>query len=364
MSGSNFRDAKREKLAKFCAAEVLATGAHPHMIDSGSAAVNKEISVLSEQGIKAHGVNLLERMKQMQGYIRITDDADQSKINLPANIMQHYKAAKGPMTAHRVNHTRWLVVAAPTKEFAADCGMTLPKFESFYRDVCLLNYGLMTEAVKPLQKIMAEGKKVRILSPAQETELTFSIEGIDAIPCTGVRNIPDGECYTAPVKHSINGTIKYGPSNYDGQRFAFIKATFQDGRIVKAEAENPERTATLNAILDADEGARYIGEFAINFNPYVQHPTGSILFDEKIDGGIHLAAGACYDQASNGNKSVNHWDMVHIQRPDYGGGEIWIDDRLIRKDGIFVVPELFALNPDNLKAATKPAVQTARLAPG
>ncbi len=107
----------------------------------------------------------------------------------------------------------------------------------------------------------------------------------------------------------------------------------------------------LNRILDTDPGARYVGEFSINFNPFILHPTGSILFDEKIAGGIHMAMGNCYDDAPNGNKSAVHWDLVHIQRPDYGGGELYLDGRLIRKDGIFVVPELFGLNPENLKAA-------------
>jgi aminopeptidase len=207
----------------------------------------------------------------------------------------------------------------------------------------------MTGAVAPLQTLMTQAKTVRILSPAQHTDLSFSIEGLGAVPCTGEHNIPDGECYTAPVKDSITGTITFGPSNYDGQRFSFIRLTFEKGRIENAEAETVERTAMLNQMLDTDEGARYIGEFSINFNPYVQHPTGSILFDEKIDGGIHMAAGRAYEGiADNGNRSAVHWDMVHIQRPDYGGGQIWIDGRLIRENGRFVVPELSGLNPESL----------------
>ncbi len=257
-----------------------------------------------------------------------------------------------PMLRHRVNNTRWLVTAAPTEEFAKACGMEMAAFEAFYLDVCLLDYQNMQQAARPLQKIMQEGKDVHIHSPAQETDLRFSIAGIPAHICAGELNIPDGECYTAPVRDSINGTIKFGPSVYEGQRFAFIKLAFKDGRIVAASAENDERTARLNALLDSDEGARYAGEFAINFNPLIQHPTGSILFDEKIDGGIHIAMGACYDDAPNGNKSVIHWDMVHIQRPDYGGGDLYIDGRLVRRDGLFAVPELAGLNPEALKKSS------------
>lgn len=346
-----YQGSTAQKLAEVCAATVAATGAYPHMVDSGSDFINANISGLSDTEIEDYGLRMLEKMRTMQGYIRIKDDADQSKITLPPDKKKTYKTAMKPMVDYRVNNVRWLLVAAPTKEFAAACSMALAQFEEFYLNVCLVDYSKMTDAVEPLKKIMAEGKKVRIVSVNQETDLSFSIEGIGAKPCTGVRNIPDGECFTAPVKDSINGIIKFGPSCYEGQRFSFIKLAFKNGRIEVAEAESPERTAKLNEILNTDAGARFIGEFAINFNPYVLHPTGSILFDEKINGGIHMAAGSCYVEADNGNLSTVHWDMVHIQRPDYGGGEIWIDERLIRKDGLFVVPELLALNPENLMAA-------------
>jgi aminopeptidase len=347
-----YRGPKAQVLAGACAAKVEELSAHPFLIDTGSAAINSGVGPLSAAGIAALGEQKLAQMKTMQGYIRVDDDADQAKITLPREQMALYKKALQPVNDYRVNNTCWLVTAAPTEEFAVACGMSFPDFEAFYRDVCLVDYGKMTEAVKPLEKLMTEGKKVRIYSPAQETDLSFSIEGIPAIPCTGTLNIPDGECFTAPVRESINGAIRFGPSSYDGQKFAFIRLTFKDGHIDQAEAENPERTARLNQMLDTDPGARYTGEFSINFNPFIRHPTGSILFDEKIDGGIHMAMGNCYDEAPNGNKSSVHWDMVHIQRADYGGGELYIDDRLIRKDGIFVVPELLALNPENLKAVS------------
>jgi len=338
-------------LADACAAEVETRGGTPHLVDSGSAAINRDVAAMSSDDIAALGDALLARMKTMQGYIRVDDDANFSKVSLPDDVRVQYKQALGPMTEYRVNNTRWLVTAAPTAAFASACGMTLEEFERFYRDVCLLDYGSMTEAVKPLETLMTAAKTCRLVSPAQNTDLSFSIEGLGATPCTGERNIPDGECFTAPVRESINGTIRFGPSNYDGQRFSHIALTFRDGRIEHAEAGTPEETRMLNGILDTDAGARYIGEFSINFNPYVKHPTGSILFDEKIDGGIHMAAGRAYEGiADNGNRSAVHWDMVHIQRPDYGGGEIWIDGQLIRKDGRFVLPELLALNPENLAA--------------
>jgi aminopeptidase len=357
-----YKGAVAKEIANACAAQVEEVGGHPFMVDSSADTLNATVSKMSIGEIAALGEQKLADMKRMQGYIRISDDAESLAFKLTDEQSGAHKAAMGPMIDYRVNSTRWLVTAAPTESFAKACRMDIKTFERFYRDVCLADYSAMTEAVKPLVSLMTEGKKVRIHSPNQETDLTFSIEGIPAIPCTGTVNIPDGECFTAPVKESINGTIKYGPSVYDGQRFEFIKLKFEKGRVVEAQAENEERTARLNKMLDADEGARYAGEFAVNFNPFIQHPVGNILFDEKIDGGVHIALGACYDEAPNGNKSVVHWDMVHIQRKDYGGGELYIDDRLIRKDGIFVVPELFALNPENLKAAAKSPKATMKVA--
>ncbi|HSV42008.1 MAG TPA: aminopeptidase, partial [Methanomassiliicoccales archaeon] len=117
-------------------------------------------------------------------------------------------------------------------------------------------------------------------------------------------------------------------------------------KIIEATAD---KTKELNQILDTDEGARYVGEFAIGLNPYVNKPLLDTLFDEKIAGSIHFTPGNSYDEAPNGNHSTIHWDMVLIQTKQWGGGEIYFDDVLIRKDGIFVVDELKGLNPENLK---------------
>jgi aminopeptidase len=202
----------------------------------------------------------------------------------------------------------------------------------------------MGEAMKALTDLMSRTDKVRMVGPG--TDITFSIKGIPAIACAGNMNIPDGEVYTAPVKDSVNGTITYNaPSMYHGFTFENVSLTFENGKIIKATANDTER---INEILDIDEGARYVGEFAIGVNPYVLHPMKDTLFDEKIQGSIHFTPGMSYDDAPNGNKSSVHWDLVWIQRPEYGGGEIWFDDVLIRKDGRFVVPELDCLNPENL----------------
>jgi aminopeptidase len=204
----------------------------------------------------------------------------------------------------------------------------------------------MSRAMQPLKQLMEKTDKVRLKGPG-ETDLTFSIKGIPAICCDGRVNIPDGEVFTAPVKESVNGIIRFNcPSIYRGTTQSDIRLAFKNGKIIDAISS---ATPKLNEVLNADEGARYVGEFAIGFNPYVTKPMKDILFDEKIAGSIHFTPGSCYDEASNGNKSGIHWDMVMRQEPDAGGGEIYFDDKLIRKDGRFVVKDLEALNPENLK---------------
>jgi aminopeptidase len=224
-------------------------------------------------------------------------------------------------------------------------GQSTEAFEDFYFNVCTLDYGKMDRAMDALVSLMNETDRVTIMGPG--TDLTFSIKDIPAIKCSGQMNIPDGEVFTAPVKDSINGVITYNtPSPYHGFTFENVSLTFRDGKIIDATANDTDR---INEVFNTDEGARYVGEFAIGVNPYIQHPMKDILFDEKIDGSFHFTPGQAYDDAYNGNDSSIHWDLVNIQRPDYGGGEIWFDDVLIRKDGRFVVDSLLPLNPENLK---------------
>jgi len=328
---------------------IVAGGASFHVEDIGSATKNLIFATKDEAWMKAEGERQLALVKTMQGYISICDNTDESKIiGSETQKAAYEKLVAKDLIDYFVKNLNWLVVNAPTKHFAKACGMTPKKFDRFYSDVCLVDYSYMTEAVKPLAELMRATDRVRI--KGVETDLSFSIKGVGAVPCTGENNIPDGECFSAPVKESVNGTVKFGKSIYEGAEFESIKLEFSNGRIISAEADTPDRTKILNDILNRDEGARYVGEFAIAFNPMVKQPTGDILFDEKIDGSFHFTPGGCYKEAPNGNDSLVHWDMVQIQRPEYGGGEIWFDNKLIRKDGIFVREDLTGLNPDRLSA--------------
>jgi aminopeptidase len=246
----------------------------------------------------------------------------------------------------RVPKTRWVVLRWPTPSMAQLAGMSTDNFEDFYFDVCTMNYEKMGTEMEKLKARMERTDRVHLKGPG-DTDLTFSIKGIPAIPCAGKLNIPDGEVFTAPVRDSINGVIQFNtPTMYRGETHESIRLVFREGKIVEATSSNTEK---LNEVLDADEGARYTGEFAIGVNPYVTRAMKDTLFDEKISGSIHLTPGKAYDEAPNGNKSEIHWDMVMIQTPEYGGGEIHFDDELVRRDGLFVPADLQGLNPDALK---------------
>ena len=267
---------------------------------------------------------------------------DQELSGIAPAVLQLAAKQGKPFRDLLVDHRRWVLFEYPTPAQAQKLGMSYDKFFDFVLDVSNIDYQTMQQNAAHLKALMEETDRVHIISPG--TDLTFSIRGIPAVPCCGEFNIPDGECFTAPIRESVQGHITFNtPSNYWGRTFTGIRFDFYDGRIVKAEAG--PHTDILNKILDSDEGARYIGEFAFGFNPLIREPFCNTLFDEKICGSFHFTPGSCYADAPNGNKSSVHWDLVQIQRPEYGGGEIWFDDVLIRKDGLFTRPELMALNP-------------------
>ena len=337
-----------DELVRALVRETYAAGGNP-FVWLNNTALERELALgCNEEQLKLRAeadALLMSKMDVYIGYTAIENDSEMSDVP-PERLELVSRLYDEPVHGKiRVPNTRWCVLRYPTPAMAQAASMSQEGFKDFFFDVCTMDYSRMNKAMDPLKELMEKTDKVRIVGKG--TDLSFSIKGLPAVKCAGECNIPDGEIYTAPVRDSVNGVITYNtPSNEDGFTFENVRLRFENGKIVEATANDSER---INKMFDIDEGARYVGEFALGVNPYITKPMNNILFDEKIMGSFHFTPGACYDDCFNGNRSALHWDLVCIQTPEYGGGEIYFDDVLIRKDGRFVLPELECLNPENLK---------------
>ena len=322
-------------------------GALPH-VTLHNARISREMLLGAKEEQFAFDAEIkLRQMKGMDAYIalrgahNIFENSDVS-----ADRVLVAESALKPVLDYRVRQTRWVVLRWPTPGMAQQALMSSEAFEDFYFRVCSMDYSRMTEGMENLKALMESTDRVRIVGKG--TDLEFSIKGIPAVTCGGLRNIPDGEVFTSPVKNSVNGVIRFNaPTIYQGTSFDRIRLVFQEGRVVESSSTNSTR---LEEILDTDDGARYIGEFSLAFNPHITRPMRDILFDEKMAGSFHFTPGQAYEEADNGNRSQIHWDMVCLQTPQYGGGEIYFDGDLIRKDGQFIPDPLQKLNPEYLLA--------------
>lgn len=301
----------------------------------------------TEEQIKMYAKHDAARMRDMDAYIGISAKPNTAELSgISKENMDLYNKYYTVQVhfEERVKNTKWCILRYPNNSMAQMSKMNTEEFEDFYFNVCTLNYSKMSKAMDVLKELMNKTDRVHIIG--EGTELTFSIKGIPAEKYMGTFNIPDGEVASAPVKDSVNGYITYNTeTTYNGTTFNNIRFEFENGKIIKATSN---KTKELNEILDIDEGARYIGEFAFGLNPYIEKPIGDILFDEKVKGSFHFTPGDSLSESDNGNRSAIHWDLVNIQRPEYGGGEIYFDGVLVQKDGRFVLKELECLNPENL----------------
>jgi aminopeptidase len=331
--------------------EIAAAGGHPIVSTYQQEVLREMYRCASREQMSLIGRVEAARMNGVDCYVGARGSYNISEMSdVPREKMELYeKLWWHPVHSKiRVPKTRWVVLRWPHPSMAQNAGMSTEAFEDFYFNVCAgVDYAKMAKSAEPLADLMRKTDEVRITGPG--TDLRFSIKNIGASPCSGDRNIPDGECFSCPTIDSCAGTISFNADTlYRGTVFSGIKLTLKAGRIVEASASNKDQTAKLNDILDADKGARYIGEWSLGYNPFITRPMKDILFDEKIAGSFHFTPGNAYEECGNGNKSQIHWDMVSIQRKDYGGGEIHFDGKLIRKDGLFVPKNLQALNPDRL----------------
>ncbi len=333
-------DARFDKLAKLLVEYSIPSGlaVDPTL----RARVNRALALeASDRQLNLMASNELARMKKMNAYIAVRGSNNITEMSdVPPEKMKLIGRKMRPVQDQRVKKTKWVVLRWPTSSMAQLAGMSTEAFEDFYFDVCTLDYRKLQPGMKALQRLMEKTDRVQIKGPG--TDLRFSIKGIPAVICGGDRNIPDGEVFSCPVKDSVEGHVTFNaPSIYQGIAFDGIRLDFKDGKIVDATSNETQK---LNKILDSDPGARYVGEFSLGFNPRVFQPMRDILFDEKIAGSFHLTPGQAYEEADNGNRSQVHWDMVSIQRPDYGGGEIYFDGKPVRKDGRFLLNQLRSLN--------------------
>jgi aminopeptidase len=235
----------------------------------------------------------------------------------------------------RVNNTRWCVLRYPSPAFAMNAKMPTNRFADFYYKACLLDYADLGERMKPLHEMLAGAREIHM--KGNGTDIRFGIEGQNWIPCIGDLNIPDGEIFSSPLLTSVNGTITYAPSVYEGKPFEFVRLDVRDGVVVDFDSSNRDG---LEQILSTDAGARRFGEFSFGTNPHIDMPMYDILFDEKIWGSNHLTLGQSYDVAPNGNHSAIHWDLVCI------GADLYLDGELIRQGRKFIHPSLTQLNPE------------------
>ncbi len=322
-------------------------GAYPLVETKDSRILRELIKNASEPQMRLFGEYERFRMERVQAYVALRGARNINEMaDVPGERMNLYNTyfQKPVHYDCRIKNTRWCVLRLPNASMAQQAGMSTEAFESFYFDVCNLDYPHLARALRPLVERMEAAKEVHITGP--ETDLRFSIEGIPVVSCAGEMNIPDGEVFTAPVRDSVEGYVRFNtPTIYQGSSFDGVRLDFSQGRISNADCTSGD-VKKLRRIFEADEGAAYTGEWSIGCNPRVLKPMRDILFDEKIAGSFHLTPGNAYDEADNGNRSKIHWDLVQIQRPDFGGGTIAFDGVPIRIDGRFIPEELRALDPE------------------
>lgn len=233
---------------------------------------------------------------------------------------------------------KWTGTAYPTQAFAQDAEMSLREFEEFLYGATLVHepdpiaaWRAISRKQQRLIDWLSDKDQVRLLGP--DTDLTLSIKGRSWVNCDGHENFPDGEIFTGPVEDSVNGHVRFTyPACTDGREVEDVRLWFERGKVVRATAVKNQEF--LQTMLDTDEGARYLGEFAFGTNQGVQRFTKNILFDEKIGGTVHMALGIGFPETGSQNRSAIHWDMICDLRQ---GGEVWVDGVLFAQDGKFLI---------------------------
>ena len=249
--------------------------------------------------------------------------------DLSAERFALWREALRPFSRRITGHEMpWVVCQHPTPALAQEAGMTLAQFEEFFYGSVLIDWDALEREMQGIAARFDAGSTVRIVG--DETDLTLGLEGRHGRVSSAKTNLPSGEVFYAPIEDSATGVITFSefPGCYQGHQVGGIRLRFENGRVVEASAASDE--AFLLELLDMDDGSRGLGEFGIGCNPGIQIHTRNSLFDEKMDGTIHLALGQSYTDLGGTNESLIHWDIVKDLR---NGGRIELDDEVVQENG-------------------------------
>ncbi|TNE74001.1 aminopeptidase [bacterium] len=325
-------------LVRALAKKAREIGANPfiNLIDTETQKILAEMGDESywETITSVEGLPVMQKMDAFVGIRASENIYEQSGVSRKANKAYAEKFLHPVHMEQRVKKTNWVILRYPSPAFAMNAKMSTSAFTEYYYKACLLDYSKLDQAMKPLEELLRKTDEIHL--KGNGTDIKLSVKGQNWIPCVGKRNIPDGEIFSSPILDSVNGTITYAPSVYQGKPFEFVTLNVKNGVVQSFDSSN---NAALEEILSTDEGAKRFGEFSFGTNPIIEKPMYDILFDEKIYGSNHLTLGQDYDEASNGNKSAIHWDLVCI------GADVYFDGKLVRQGRNWLPDELKGLNP-------------------
>lgn len=271
------------------------------------------------------------KIEWADAYVRIVTDDNLRELNqIEPEKLTHRMKLMRPLFDKMIDSDRWVLTYYPSTGMAQEAGVSLDWLTDFYYESALVDYGKMKKNLKKLEKILDEGNEIRVIG--KDTDLRFSIKGRMACACYGERNIPDGEVFLAPLHKTLEGKVYFDfPSMALGREVRGVRLEFKKGKVVNASAEHGDET--LQKMLETDEGARYVGEFAIGANYNIVDPMKNTLFDEKIGGTIHMALGRAYKEKRGGgtNESAIHWDIVKNMREK--GSKVEVDGKVVLESG-------------------------------
>lgn len=332
-----------EPLTRALYRRILEAGGHPHLLLTIPEQEKEHFAHGDESQLAF--VNQFQKLAYdtFEARIRIHSLTNTQALNeFSSEKQQQRQKSKAPIIATQMergaeDEFKWVTTLYPTAAYAKEAGMSQTEFEDFVFQACHADVdtplaywrGVKQKQQNALNKFQGQDE-VQLSGP--NIDLRLSVQGRTFKNSYGIHNMPDGEIFTGPVEDSASGWVRFPyPAIHNDVIVRGIELTFEDGKVVQAKAE--EKEDYLIQMLNADQGSRYLGEFAVGMNADIQKFTGNILFDEKIGGTVHMAVGAGYPETGSKNKSMIHWDMICDMRED---SEIKVDGEVVYRDGAFL----------------------------